>query len=811
MIQNNLKLALRNLQKRPGYATLHLLGLATGMACCLLILQYVLHERSYDQFHPAAERIVRLELDNYQKGKLSWKSATSYPAFGPTMKRDFSEIEDFCRLHDAEYVLSNPATELKFAEKKGYYADPGVLRMFHIPLLSGNPATALEGPDKIILSEKTARKYFGSTDVLGKTLSSNDNGRLINFEVTGVFENYPNNSHLTLDYLISYRTLGKIMTAEGDTTNSTETAWGWYDFYTYFKLQPDVDPQKLAEKLPAFNDKYINSNPIYQKAELYNSTSLQALTDIHLYSNLNQEAEVNGNGKAVGLLFLIAFFILAIAWINYINLATARAMERAKEVGVRKVSGAGRWQLISQFLTESFLLNTAALVVAVLGVWIAMPAFGNFLGKTLPFLIFTGTQPLWIALVFAGGTLFSGLYPAFVLSGFKPVSILKGLYKNTSSGQMLRRGLIVGQFTASIALIVGAIVVSKQVQFMRNQNPGFERAQTLVLQGPNTVADSVYQGILTGFKNEVLQIPGVSSLSGSSSVPGDEIYWTSSFRRLRSVDETRQTLYILGADLDFTKSYDLKMVAGRNFEPTDKNTCMLNESAARMLGFENPEKAIGDFVQRGRRDTFLVCGVMRDFHHLGLQKPIEPMIVRFQPDSRSYFSLKMEGEDYSKMLSSVEAVWQKHFYADPFDYFFLDEFFDRQYKADVQFGKVFSMFTVLAMLIACLGLLGLTSYNILQRTKEIGIRKVLGASVTSITGLLAKDFLKLVLVAILIASPLAYYFMQRWLGDFAYHIDLQWWMFVVAALVAVGIAFLTVSFQSVRAALTNPVESLRSE
>ena len=811
MIQNNLKLALRNLRKRPGYAALHLLGLATGMACCLLILQYVLYERSYDQFHPAADRIVRLELDSYQKGKLSWKSATSYPAFGPTMKREYSEIEDFCRLHDAEYVLANPASDVKFAEKKGYFADPGTLRMFSIPLLAGNPETALEGPDKIVLSEKTARKYFGSTDVLGKTLTSNDNGSLSSFEVSGVFKNYPDNSHLALDYLVSYGTLAKIVAASGDTTNSTETAWGWYDFYTYFKLQPGVDPQKFAEKLPAFNDKYINAKPEWQKAEMHDNTTLQALSDIHLYSNLNQEAEVNGNGKAVGLLFLIAFFILTIAWINYINLATARAMERAKEVGVRKVSGAGRWQLISQFLTESFLLNTSALLIGLSAVWIAMPIFGRFLGKELPFSIFSGMLPLWIALVFAGGTLLSGLYPAFVLSGFQPVSILKGLYKNTSSGQLLRRGLIVGQFTASIALIVGAIVVSKQVEYMRNQNPGFERAQTLVLKGPNTIVDSVYQSILTGFKNEVLQIPGVSSLAGSSSVPGDEIYWTSSFRRLRSIDETRQTLYILGADLDFAKAYNMKMLAGRNFESTDKNACLLNESATKMLGFESPEQAIGDFVQRGKRDTILVCGIIRDFHQLGLQKTIDPMIVRYRPDSRRFFSLKMEGKDYLKKLSAVESIWQKHFYADPFDYFFLDEFYDRQYKSNIQFGKVFGMFTVLAMLIACLGLLGLTSYNILQRTKEIGIRKVLGASVVGITGLLAKDFLKLVIIAILIASPIAYYFMRLWLSDFAYRIDMHWWMFVVSALAAVGIAFLTVSFQSVRAALANPVESLRSE
>ena len=811
MLFSYLKLATRNLKKRPGYATLHLLGLATGMACCLMILQYVLFERSYDRFHPAAERIFRLELDAYQKSKLSWKSATSYPAFGPTMKRDFPEIEDFCRLHDAEYVLSNPAMDVKFSEKKGYYADPVTLRMFRIPLLSGNPETALEGPDKIILSEKTARKYFGDADALGKTLQASNGNAPIHLEVSGVFESYPENSHLMIDYLISYRTLGKIVAAQGDTTNLTETAWGWYDFYTYFQLRPGASAAQLAQKLPAFNDQYLNSDPRYQKAEVYNSTSLQPLPDIHLYSNLNQEAEVNGNGKAVSLLFGVAFFILGIAWVNYINLATARAVERGREVGVRKVSGATRWQLIAQFLAESFILNGLALLLALGFVWFALPYFGQFLGKNVPFSLLTGLQPLGVAAVFIAGALLSGLYPAFVLSGFRPTSILSGSFKSTASGLLLRRGLIVGQFAVSVALIVGAIVVSRQVDFMRSQSPGFDREQTLVLEGPSSITDSVYTGLVTSFKNEALQIPGVGSIAGSSSVPGNEIYWTSSFHRLHSTDESRNTLYILGADSDFARSYDLKIVAGRNFESTDKDVCLLNASAVRLLGFDSPESAIGAYVQRGRRDSMRVMGVLRDFHHLGLQKAIDPMIVYFQPDARNYYSLKISGKDYSAALASTEQLWQKTFPGDPFKYFFLDDFFDSQYKADVQFGKVFGMFTALAMLIACLGLLGLTSYNILQRTKEIGIRKVLGASAAGITGLLAKDFLKLVAVAILVASPLAYFFMQRWLADFAYRIDLQWWMFVVAGVTAVAIAFLTVSLQSLRAALANPTQSLRSE
>lgn len=811
MLSNYFKLALRNLQKRPGYTTLHLLGLATGMACCLLILQYVRFERSYDGFHPDAERVFRLELDAYQKGELSWKSATSYPAFGPTMKRDFPEIEDYCRLIDAEMVLSNPSSAVTFAEKKGYFADPGTLRIFHIPLRAGNAETALTGPDKILLSETMARKYFGTADVLGKTISGSYDAERKDLEIAGVFEDYPENSHLLIDYLVSYRTLGKHMQMQGDTTNATETAWGWYDFYTYFKLNKDVDAAAFAQKLPAFNEKYINSMPRRKKAEVFNATSLQPLTDLHLYSNLNQEPEVNGNGKAVSLLFLVAFFILGIAWINYINLATARAVERAREVGVRKVSGAGRGQLIRQFLAESFVLNAASLLFALGVVLVSMPKFGNFLGKNIPFSSFSGQQPLWLALVFGAGTLLSGLYPAFVLSGFKPTAILSGAFKHSNSGQLLRRGLIVGQFAVSVALIVGAMVVSRQVDFMRSQHPGFDRAQTLVLQGPGTLPDSAQMSVFSGFKNDMLQVPGVTSVARSSSVPGKEIYWTSGFRRLHGTDESAHTMYILGCDPDFIQSYGLKLATGRNFESTDQKTCMLNEAAVRELGFPNAEAAVGAFIQAGRNDSLRVAGVLRNFHQMGLQKTIDPMLFLHRPEAREFYSLKVGAGNYRASVEAAEQAWKRYFPADEFHYFFLDDFFDAQYKADVQFGKVFGLFTALAILIACLGLLGLTSYNILQRTREIGIRKALGASVAGIAALLAKDFLRLVLIAIVIATPIAWYFMQRWLSDFAYRIDLQWWMFVAAGALAVLIAFLTVGFQSVKAALANPVKSLRSE
>jgi putative ABC transport system permease protein len=381
MFKNYLRIAFRNLVKRKGYTVLNVLGLAIGITCCLLIFQYVSYEKSYDTFEPQYSQIVRLRLDSYQQGKLAWKSATSYPAFGPTMKRDFPEVEDFCRLHDADVLLSNDAREVKFEEDKGYFADASVLDMFAVKLLKGNPATALNAPDKILLSETMAKKYFGNEDPLGKRLTDRDPDYTRTFEVTGVFKELPKNSHLIINHLISYSTLGAIQRFYGDTSNSTETNFGWYDFYTYLKLKPGTDVKKLEAKFPAYCDKYINNNEWNKTNNVKNVLSAIPLSDIHLYSNYNQEAEVNGNGQSVSFLFMIAFFIIGIAWINYINLATARSMERAREVGVRKVAGALRTNLIKQFLLESFLLNLLAVILALIIAFLLTPWFNKFTGR----------------------------------------------------------------------------------------------------------------------------------------------------------------------------------------------------------------------------------------------------------------------------------------------------------------------------------------------------------------------------------------------------------------------------------------------
>ncbi len=814
MIANYLRIAFRSIFKRKSYSLLNIAGLTIGMSSCLLIFHYVSYEKSYDTFEPAANQIVRVRLDSYQQGVLAYKSATSFPAIGPTMKKDFPEVQNFCRLIDDNLLLSNEALDKKFSEDKGYYADPATIDMFGLHFIKGNPQTALNGPDKIILSESTEKKYFGNEDALGKTLVNRNGDHIQPFEVTGVYKEFPANSHLIMQYLVSYATLGKELRSQGDSSNASETAWGWYDFYVYLQLKPGVDYRKLEAKLPAFNDKYINSREWNKTNNQRDELHLVPLSDIHLYSNNNQEAEVNGNGQAVSFLFLIAIFIICIAWINYINLATARSVERAREVGVRKVLGALRSTLIRQFLAESFVLNIIALIFSLFIFFLLLHPFDYFTGKNdYTHISLTGNYWLIFLGLFFSGTFLSGLYPAFVLSGFKPVVVLKGAFKNTTSGQLLRKGLIIAQFVTSVVLIAGTIIVFQQVSFMRNQSLGANINQTLILKGPQTIADSLYQNTYQPFKSAVLQQTGIKNIASSTSVMGDEIYWTNGSKKLGS-EQSAVTLYNLGIDNDFIPSYNIQMAAGRNFSDqfgTDKNAAILNENAVKLLGFKDAASAVNQKIDRGGSDTLTIVGVTANFHQLGLQKNIGPMIILPRPNAARFYSLKIEDGKSQQTIASVKKLWRSYFPKDPFDYFFLEESFGQQYKADILFGKVFGVFAFLAILIACFGLLGLSAYSVLQRTKEIGIRKVLGASLQSILVLLSGDFLKLIFISLLLAIPVGWYIMSNWLQEYAYRISIGWWVFAVAGAAAFLVAIITICIQIIKAAAENPVKSLRTE
>ncbi len=818
MLQNFLKIALRNLTKRKGYSLLNIMGLAVGMACCLLVFEYVAYERSYDSFQPNSSRIFRVQDEDYQNGQLVVPCAAAMPGVAPAMIREFPEVENAGRIRKVKYLLANEQQNKRFREATIYYADQAFLDIFQLPLLAGNAKIALSGPGKVVLAASVAKKYFGQEDPLGKILTYHTNGAVRSVQVSGVFPDYPENSHLKLSILISYPTYSQVIGTYGKSDDILETGFGWTDFYTYVLLRKGTDPKQLAAKLPGFIDKHYNDLPDNKSVGDRFSLSLIPLKDIHLYSHYTEEAEANGSGQSVSFLFLVAFFIIAIAWINYINLATARSLERAREVGVRKVFGAIRRGLILQFVLESLLLNLLALVVGLILALVANPFFIRLTGRPLP-TIFGLPSTYWLifATLLVLGTLVSAIYPALVLSRYQPVAVLKGLFKNAASGQWLRKSLIVGQFAASIILIAGTLVVYRQLQYMENQNLGADINRTLVLKGANSdLPDSAYQDLYQAFKSEILKIKGVKSMTSSSGVMGEEILWSTDWQKMGSGKKQAVNLFHLGVDLDFINGYGLKMVAGRAFSASfgaESKAIILNETAVRALGIPSPQAAIGVLLTGGQNDmdSLHVTGVVADYHNEGLQKAIQPLVLFLNRNTTAYYSVKVQGDDPEAAVAAIKTIWNRHFPSAPYEYFFLDEFFARQYTENRRFGEVFALFALLAIGIACFGLLGLSAYNVLQRTKEIGVRKVLGASIPSLVFVLTKNFLALVAIALLFAIPLTWLAMDSWLQGFAYRTAMSWWVLVGAGALAMFIALVTVGWQATRAAMTNPAKNLRTE
>jgi putative ABC transport system permease protein len=814
MLRSFLQIAIRSFTKRKAHSILNLLGLTIGIASCLLIFKYVAFERSFDNFHPHADRIFRVQESDYQNGRFAVNRATTSPAVGPTLKKEFPEVGKICRLIEYGLLLSNDARNIKSYENRSFAADTSVLSILQLPLVRGDRATALKGVNKVILSEETARKYFGSENPVGKTLKFRSSGYVRILQVSGVFKALPPNSHLILDVLFSYATYSDIVGRYGDPNDPTETAWNWPDFYTYIELRPGADRYAFEAKLPAFITRHYNGLPKHKSFTKFITLQLYPITDIHLYSHYGDEAEANGDGSSMSFLFLIAFLIAAIAWINYINFATVRSLERAREVGIRKVLGALRTDLIRQFLLESLLLNGTALLLALAITWIVSPLFNQLTGISIDSLPLRYWE-IFAALFFVG-TLLSGIYPAFVLPRYHPVAVLKGLFKNSASGELLRKGLIVGQFAVSFLLIAGTITVYEQVHYMRSQQLGANIDQTIVLSGSQSMKDSTYESIFPVFKEEMLRINGVKGITGSTNVMGQEIGWSGSWQRLDTAFKTNYTLVHLGVDYDFIHNYGLKIIAGRAFSkdfPSDNKAVLLNASAVQALGYANPPDAVGAWLHASQRiiDTVRVIGIVADYHHEGLQKAIRPMALILRPTSPNFYSLRINPANTPQTLAAIKKVWDRQFPDDPFDYFFLDEFFDQQYAENRRFGTVFGLFAMLAITIACVGLLGLSAYNVIQRTKEIAIRKVLGASVQQLLYILSWDLLLLVVLAFVIAIPVTWWAIDNWLREFAYRIQISWCIFAVAGALAFSIALLTVGFQTLKATMANPVKSLQSE
>jgi putative ABC transport system permease protein len=807
MIKNYLLIAWRNAVRQRVYSMINVLGLAIGMAACLLILQYVSFELSYENFHEKKDRIYRVRQDRFDNGKLSTEWVAGAYAVGNSFKEAIPEIEDYVKVVGNDPVIAEVKNQ-PVQIKKVFFASGSFFNLFTYPVLSGDGRKALTEPFTAALSETTAKILFGTTNVIGKRLNLNRNS---DYTVTAVYKDAPANTQLKPDLLLSYATFVKWRTDSAG--RGPETAWLWDGCLTYLLLRKGVDPKTVENKFKPIVDKFTAEDmKKYNAAVTY---FLQPLTDIHLYSHYMGEPEPNGDGKTVYLLLGIAFFIVVIAWVNYINLATARAINRAKEVGIRKTIGSQRKQLVFQFLAESGLLNVLALLLALLIILVALPGFNRLSGQDLSLALFRKGD-FWVGLVglFIVGTFFSGLYPAFVLSGFRPIEVLKGKLTATSQGALLRKGLVVFQFTASLFLLIGTMAVYRQTQYMRKQSLGINIDQTLVVKSPTVLTDSTYLRNMTALKETLGQQTSVRGVTVSTSIPGEPVRWNAGGIKLVGTAESTQKQYrVIGVDYDYMKLYGIRLVAGRPFSKefgSDDKAVLFNQKGFEQLGLNKPEEAVGKKIDFWG-EQYTIVGITENFHQQSLRENFEPLIFRLIPDVRGYLSVKTPASKAGQTIAQVRSSWDKFFPGNTFEYFFLDDHFDQQYKADQKFGQVFGLFTSLAILVACLGLFGLASFTTLQRTKEIGIRKVLGASVLQIVKLLYEEFALLLVIAFALAVPVAWYVISKWLQGYAFRISIHWSYFVLPFATIVFIALVTVSFQSVKAAIANPVKSLRTE
>ena len=692
--------------------------------------------------------------------------------------------------------------ENAFQEDRVFYMDSTAFDVFSWKLIAGDTKTALSAPYSAVLTESTAKKYFGDENPIGKTLEGGATGGRAApgvYTVTAVMEDVPSNSHFTFDALMSMSSFRQSWPERFD-------MWGYVDFYTYFMVPEGFDIAQLTAKIPDFVNRH---NPWDEDSY---TIRIEPMLDAYLHSTADRQPGVTGSVQNLYIFTIIGLFILCIACANFMNLATSRSMERAKEVGVRKVVGAGRHNLIGQFMSESLLMVLAAAILAVVMVFVLLPLMETFTGKTFAWatVLDWHTVVIFMSVTAATGIV-AASYPAFVLASFKPVAVLKGAFRSTPKGAVLRKGMVVFQFGLSVALIAGTFIVFSQLNYLQQKNLGFQQEQMLVI---DYNYDNKVTNNLEAIKNTFLNEKEVLSVSASRSVPG--AYFPNASTEVESPDGAMTALSpsLYEVDVDFIPHFGIEMAAGRPYSrdfPADTaHSLVINEAAAKLWGYPDPNAIIGKrFSQWGKEGQ--VIGVVKDFNYLSLHRSVEPLALRFEPTSSRFITLKVSTFALSETIAKLNQLWTELAPHRPFLYSFLDESFSRQYEADFRFRRLFTVFSGLALFIACLGLLGLATYTAPQRTKEIGVRKVLGASIPSIIRLLSFDFVKLVLVAVVIASPIAWWAMNKWLEDFAYHIDIQWWMFAVAGLAAVIIALLTVSWQAIRAAVANPVESLRDE
>lgn len=797
MFKSYFKLTFRNLRANKGYFLINLLGLTIGITSFILIVLWIRTETSYDKFHRNADNIYRLDYLLYEEGVLEQHSASGAAAIGKEMKKAYPEVLEYTRFSKAEVPIK--IGDRIFKERNALFAQSSFFDVFSFPLLAGKADSTILDLDHAVLTEETARRYFGTENPLGKTISLAGESE---FLVTGVVR-APANSHIRFDILLSYENLIS-------SSRSWDNAWVFERAYSYVVLAPGSDPHDLQKKLPGMVESFIGK--FMKEAFFLLEFRLVKLTDIHLNSAVSNEIEPNGNYRNVVALGIVAFLVLLIAFINYINLATSRSLERTHEVGIRKVAGAVRKDLLFQFLTESATLNIISLLISLMAVVIFLPFFGRVMDSPLKMdYLFACSLVL---MLFIAGTLVTGLLPAIYISRFAPGLVLKGKNPMQSAWiATLKNSLVVFQFAISVLLIICTLIIFRQIRFMSTHDPGFDINKLLVVEGPVIIDADTYESYLKGmqsFKDDIASLSIVSGITGTSNVPGTEL---KNSRVLGIPVEGRNTekkIVLYYIDNKFFETYGIKILSGDNFSlKPEQDQIIVNESALSYYSFTDAENTVGKFL-RGGKQMVTIKAVVRDFNQLSLKDLPRP-VAFFNLPVNQYYTIRADMSIADRLIPAIRKIWDSHYPDNPFNYFFLREFYDRQYSADRKFGGLFLIGAIISIIIACLGLSGLSAYSISKRTKEIGIRKTNGARTIQIMLLLNLDFLKWVLAAIIIAAPVAWFIMVRWLNNYAYKSDITWWIFVISGSIAVIIAFLTVSWQSWRAASSNPVEALRYE
>lgn len=808
MIKSFFKTAFRSLMKYKFISFINLFGLTIGMVSCLLIVCFVVNELSYDRYNQHANDVYRVTRSfNNDDGLVSLTLSTVSTPFGYYLPTDFPEIKKLTRLYD------NGLTPFRYKEKllneeHVFFADENLFDVFSVGILKGNPATALKEPYAVMMTEDLARKYFGDEDPMNKEIRYNNQ---LNFKVTGIFKPFPANAHLHPNMLVSFATMMDTL-IYGE--KQLQTNWGNNSFFTYLLLPKHYDTKGMIARLPAFVDDHMAMQYGGKQPSKYTKLGLQKLTAIHLYSHTDYEAEPNGDINRVYVFSIIAFFILVIACINYMNLSTARSALRAREIGIRKVIGARKKELILQFLSESVLMAWLANLLALGLLYFAIQWLNSVAGLSLSYasiLQWKLLLPVFLTPFIVG--LVSGIYPALFMSAFQPIKTLKGLLVPQKGGISFRKALVVTQFSISIILLITTAIVFRQLAYIQQKTLGFNKEHILVLNYNAAIKDR-YES----FKHELLAQRNFKGICRSTRIPSGRLLDNMGAATLSgdSMKPTTTDIKYVAIDEDFIPAYGITVAAGRNFSKaygTDTASFIINETAAHALGWMDNVKAIGKDFKYGNTKGHII-GIIKDFHFESLHQPIVPLILLLLPDKSSYFnnlSIKMSGNNIAESLGFLEASWKKYFPEVPYQSAFLDESFDALYKSEQKQATIFTAFSFMAILIACLGLFGLSAFSITQRIREIGIRKVLGASIPSILLLLSKEFLLLVLIAALIAFPIAWYAMHLWLLDFSYRVNIPWWLFLLAAVLSAIVALATVSIQAIKAAMANPVKSLRAE